>query len=172
MSANTEPAPLDIWESLMVRACKIKRPSLGRFRRILARRRAMEFLHIEDRYVADFLMEIVERYQLRDLRRFIWELNPTELWKCGAPEGCLCDPGQGVPIRHRERVIALCASIIRCTEVSKLPGLRSPSRFNKPPRPQCCGQPMDDVTGGHDFRTGIIEWQCPHCGTRQSLPRP
>lgn len=123
-------ASLDVWDTLMIRACKINRPSLGRFRRIMARRCGLRLEHVEDRFVADYLLEIVERLGLKTLRNFVWEMNPTELWKCGAPRGCEVD-ANGVPHRHREKVITLAASILRLTAVKKLPGLRSPSRFER-----------------------------------------
>lgn len=128
LPARTCCASLDVWDSLMVRACKCNRPTLGRFRRIMARRCALRLEHVEDAYVARYFLQIVEEHKLTTLENFVWNLNPVEMWKYGAPKGCECDPN-GVPYRHREKVITLAASILRLTPVAKLPGLRSPSRF-------------------------------------------
>lgn len=128
---TTEPKPLDVWDSLMVRACKIQEPSMGRFRRVFARRCALKLEHVYDIHIAAYMLELVERYQLRGLVDMMWELHPSRsMWHC-PPKDMITDEGE--PTNWESKMITICASIIGGTPVDKLPGLRSPSLFNRPP---------------------------------------
>jgi hypothetical protein len=125
-----QPAPLDKWEILMIRACKRNNTSLARFRRILGIRCGLDRRYVDDGYVARFLMELVERLGYVSLSEFVLNLNSTEVWKFGRVAGCELDPN-GSPIRHREKIITLCVGYLSGMAVIKLPGYHPSGRWRR-----------------------------------------
>tara|TARA_R110000744_G_scaffold10369_14_gene32425 strand:- start:351 stop:1190 length:840 start_codon:yes stop_codon:yes gene_type:complete len=132
------PDNLDLHESLMVRGCKISKPSVGRFKRILGRFCGLDIGYVEKKYVGHFLLDIIEKYNLCSMLDIVDGLNDDELWQRGSVKGCELPSRprwitgeEPIVVPHEDRVIILCVSIIKLTYIRKLPGLRSPSKFNK-----------------------------------------
>ena len=129
-SAATRHPQTDLWETLAIRACKLNNPTLQRFRLILGRRCALHPMYVTDIHVAEFLIGIMEKFGLFDIRKFLQDMNPTEAWKYGVVWGCTEDHNGGA-LTHYGKIICLCVSTIKLTRVSEFPGHRSPSRFNR-----------------------------------------
>lgn len=116
---------LDVWESLIVRACKCNRRSVRRFKRIIGMRCALELQYVGTTDVTEFLVELIEKFQLKTLSQFVREIHPSARWKFGKTFDRECDDPTDA------HLLSVAVSIIRLTEVRKLPGYRSPTRFAK-----------------------------------------
>lgn len=103
--------------ALIIRACKSNN-SGHRLKRIYQSIWYSEYNH---RHMLDILSSIVEDYSLIRLSKLVQELKPSESWKYGGKESN----------SYEENACKCLISIIRLTEVSKLPDYPVPRKFRK-----------------------------------------
>ena len=113
--------PMDAWDNLLVRHCKSRRTSIRSLKRIIGWKCALLPEHVEESWVLECLLKIVEKYRLKPLIDLIAEMHPSNRWRYGCDtEGC--DETTGA-------AVAAVVSVLRLTEVKKLPGYRMSARW-------------------------------------------
>lgn len=112
---------MDKWDNLLIRACK-KRGNIEIFRRILARRCGMGKHFIDDYFIAEKLMSIVQRYNNKDAFHLLFECSPEQAWRFITAQNQPTD-------NYWHRVIRVAASILKLTEVKKFPDYTAPLWF-------------------------------------------
>ena len=108
---------MDKIRALIIRACKSNN-SERRLKRIYQSVWYGEYSH---RHMLDILSSIVEDYSLIRLSKLVQELKPSESWKYGGKESN----------SYEENACKCLISVIRLTEVSKLPDYPVPAKFRK-----------------------------------------
>lgn len=119
---------LELWELMMIRACKKTRYSTRTLRRIYAVSRAIHLEHTPIEYATHGLMVIITKYGLvRDMHDFISEIDRarTGFWYYTCPE----KTREQYTMSFNEAILYKCASVIALTDVAKFPSYHSPARF-------------------------------------------
>ena len=113
---------LDVWDSLFVRACKCSNPTIRRFKKIWSMRCDLQMQYCHERDIIEHLIDLIQMYRLVTMSQFISRVYQNEHW----------DHAFGKPAKTIDGYfLETITSIIRLTEVQKLPGLRSPTRFTR-----------------------------------------
>jgi hypothetical protein len=109
------------YDNLIIRACKSNGDTVRRLKKIYGWAYAIdvEYVHFGD--LAHYLFEIVEKYNPISSMDLARAINPSEVWKTGAPNGC----------GYWEGVVFVLASRLRLTEIGKLPEYRASARWRK-----------------------------------------
>lgn len=110
-----------IYDILLVRACK-KSGNIDIFRRILARRCGMDKHFINDHFIAEKLLGIMQQYNPKEAFHLIFECSPEQAWRFISRQDQNTD-------NYWHRVIRVAASVIKLTEVKKFPEYRAPLWF-------------------------------------------
>jgi hypothetical protein len=121
---NEAQLELDVWESLFIRVCKSNSANVRKFRRLLSWRNGLELRYVEDMWVAEFLVDIISKFQFMGLRGFIVMMHPSQKWKYG------CNTA-GCEDEYTATVIAAACSVLRHIRVEYLPGYRRRSRSRR-----------------------------------------
>jgi hypothetical protein len=108
---------MDKVEALIIRACK----SLSQERRLKRIYKSVYYGQFDPKHMLVILIEIAEKYQLIRLRKLVEELNPNNAWKYGGKESN----------SYEEKACKCLISVIRLTEVSRLPDYPIPAKFRK-----------------------------------------
>jgi len=108
---------MDKVRALIIRACK----SNNTERRLERIYKSVYYGQFDERHLLIILANIVGDYQLIRPVNLIMELNPQQAWKYGGKES-----------NSYEKNACMCLqSVIRLTEVSKLPDYPVPAKFRK-----------------------------------------
>ncbi len=108
---------MDNTTQLFIRACKSQSTNY-RLKRLYSSIYCGEYNHA---HVKHILTKIVEEHQLTSITKLMCEIDTDSKWKYGVSDDA----------NHNEHMIAVLASIIRLTEVSKLKGYKVPTRFRR-----------------------------------------
>ena len=113
-----ETRPLDVWENLMIRACKQQLKSDYRFKRIFGKRCGLDIKYVKTEYIIEFLVGIIERYNLCGLVKFLERVREHQSWN-------------NMTKRTDDPVLTAAISILAMTPVAYLPNYHSPLCFRK-----------------------------------------
>lgn len=117
---------LETWELLMIRACKKNGRPIRTLRRIYGASRKIALEHTSVEYATNGLMEIITKLGLvRNWHDFIVEIDHrrTAFWHTS------CADREAYTVPFNQAFLEQCVSLLRLTEVSKIPGYRSPRKF-------------------------------------------
>jgi hypothetical protein len=115
--------PLNPHQLLMIREAKRNdRASLKRMNRIFGLWSALDRNYVCEGHIVDFLLVIIQAYELTTLSEFARDTQEDQIWKCG-------EPIAGFQSKTNERVCRWALSKLRCTAVYKFAGWKSPLRF-------------------------------------------
>jgi hypothetical protein len=117
---------LELWELMMIRACKKNKYSTRTLRRIYAASRALPLSYTPIEYATNGLMEIITKLGLvRDWHEFIVDIDHrrTGFWYVS------CKDKEKYQMPFNEAFLLACASLIATTRVSEIPGYPIPARF-------------------------------------------
>lgn len=116
------PKPLDVWENLLIRACKNNTTSEYRLKRIFGKRCALPTDYVQIAYIIDMLLEIIERYNLCSLPEFVQKMRNCKYW------------GELYPKtkKYDDPVLEAAISIICGAAVKRFPNYRSPLYWRLP----------------------------------------
>lgn len=103
---------LDVWEILMVRACKTPLKSVYRIKRIFGRRCALKTKYVQDTYVIDFLAGIIDRLGLCGLPQFLKKVREQQEWQAR------------YPVRKEDPVLEAAIGVLSLATMEDLPGYR------------------------------------------------
>lgn len=118
--------PLDVWECLMIRACKSNSEPVSRLKRVFAKRCGLKTKHVKLAYVTEFLAGILESRQLCSLTGFLAKISEQNEWQ---EMGRLHrGKNSAEPI---DPTLLAAISILRFTEVKLLPECRPPLVWRK-----------------------------------------
>lgn len=106
-----EPTQLDVWENLMIRACKSLNKTEYRLRRIFGKRCALRADDVKLAYVIDFLLGIIDKYKLCSLPEFIGKVREHQNWENLLPENR----------RTTDPMLSACVSILAHAKPSIFP---------------------------------------------------
>ena len=111
------------WEILLIRQCKKNKYNINNFRRLVGKRCAIPYEHVNKSDVVHFLAEIVIDYGLiRNWTEFLLnDLNPIKWYD------------KNNPVPYVDNLIKELATKIMLTEIKKFPRYRSPARFRNNP---------------------------------------
>lgn len=115
---------MDIYENLLIRACKKQKVSHYALRRVLSSRFLLDIDGVKDKDVTCFLIEIVQKYELADLNRFF---NKYEELVSFNDDVVKLYPEKADD--RKDFLLETAISIIRFSESSKFPGCRWPLLF-------------------------------------------
>lgn len=108
---------MDNTTQLFIRACKSQNTAY-RLKRLYS---SIYYGEYDNTHVKHILAKIVEEHQLISITKLMYEIDPSSKWKYGVSDDA----------SHNEHMVAVLASIIRLTEVSKLKGYKVPTRFRR-----------------------------------------
>jgi hypothetical protein len=117
---------LELWELMMIRACKKNRYSTRTLRRIYGASRALYLEHTPIEYATRGLMDIITKYGLvKDMHDFIVNIDHkrTGFWYAA------CQNREQYAMSFKEAFLLECASLIAMTPVNKFPNYHPPARF-------------------------------------------
>ena len=118
--------PLDVWECLMIRACKSNSEPVSRLKRVFAKRCALKAKHVKLAYVTEFLAGIIETRQLCSLTGFLAKVREQNEWQeMGRLHGAKKD---AEPI---DPTLLAAISVLRFTAVKLLPEYRPQLAWRK-----------------------------------------
>lgn len=115
---------MDVYENLWIRACKKRNVSHYFLRRILSLRSGLSVKDVKPEEVTYFLVEIVQKYSLADLRKFFNKHNEFVAFNKFAEQ--LCPSKASV---EKDYWLETAISFIRFATSDKFPDCRWPLRF-------------------------------------------
>lgn len=118
----TKDEAINKWDILLVRACKSKRASIEYLRRYKSKRCGVKMNFIEDHFILEDLLRLIQKYDLSGMQELIFMTHPDQYWRYGFEPKAETD----VFILS---FIAASVSVIRCSPVKKFPCFISPRRF-------------------------------------------
>ena len=125
-ASTHRPRPLDVWECLMIRACKSNNEPVSRLKKVFAKRCALKEKHVKLTHVTEFLAGIIESRQLCSLTGFLAKVREQNEWQeMGRLHWRKSEIG---PI---DPTLLAAISILRFTAIKLLPAYRPPLTWRK-----------------------------------------